>query len=314
MAWIPGGEFTMGSDAVEARPDERPAHRVRVGGFWMDTHEVTNDQFAEFVRATGHRTVAERPVEWESIRSQVPPGPPRPSEAEPQPGSLVFAPTEGAVPLDDASRWWTWTRGADWKHPEGPGSSLEGRGAHPVVHVAFEDAEAYARWAGKRLPTEAEWEFAARGGLDGRTFVWGDAPLDPSRCNVWQGDFPWRNTMADGFARTSPVGSYAANGFGLFDMAGNVWEWCSDRFDANEYARRAAAIGPGGVAVDPHGPARADDPRNPLAPESRAQRGGSYLCNPSYCSSYRPSARMGCAPDTGLSHVGFRCVKDAPGP
>lgn len=278
MALIPAGDFEMGSEGPDARANERPVRRVRTHAFLIDRTEVTNAQFAEFVKATGYLTVAERPINWESIRSQVPPGTPRPPQEMLQPGALVFTPPDTPVPIDDPSGWWSWTPGACWRHPEGPASDISARMDHPVVQIAFDDAIAYASWAGKRLPTEAEWERAARGGLEGMRFVWGDAPIDATRCNVWQGDFPCRNTGEDGFLRTAPVGSYAPNGFGLHDMAGNVWEWCSDEF----------------------------------APGERAHRGGSYLCNPSYCSSYRPSARMGCTPDTALGHLGFRCVKDIP--
>lgn len=204
MALIPAGEFLMGSDAPDARPSERPARRVRVNAFLIDRTEVTNAQFAEFVRATGYLTVAERPIDWERMRTQVPPGTPRPSDEMLQPGSLVFTPPDLRVPLDDPSAWWTWTRGASWRNPEGPGSDIAGRMDHPVVHVAYDDAVAYAAWAGKRLPTELEWERAARGGLDGRRFVWGDEPIDATRCNVWQGEFPHRNTAEDGFTRTAP--------------------------------------------------------------------------------------------------------------
>ena len=312
MVWIPSGEFTMGSDAPDARPDERPAHRVRMKGFWIDRHEVTNDEFAAFVAATKYVTVAERPVDWEILKQQVPPGTPKPPDDMLQPGSLVFTPTTEAVPTDDASQWWRWVSGADWRHPEGPGSSIEGKGNHPVVQVAFEDAQAYAAWAGKRLPTEAEWEYAARGGLDGAPFVWGNEPLDATRCNVWQGEFPYRNTREDGFVLTAPVGSYAPNGYGLVDMAGNVWEWCSDQYAPGEYAERVRASGGTGVVTCPSGPGTTRDPRNPYSSESRVHRGGSFLCNPSYCSSYRPSARMACTADSSLQHLGFRCVKDAP--
>ena len=310
MAWIPGGEFSMGSTDPLARPDESPVHRVRVSGFWMDRTEVTNAEFRRFVDATGYRTVAERPVDWEELRKQVPPGTPRPADEMLQPGSLVFTPPVGPVPVDDPSAWWTWTTGACWKHPEGPGSSIEGRELHPVVHVSWDDAVAYCAWAGKRLPTEAEWECAARGELDSKQNVWGDAPIDPTRCNTWQGRFPDQNTLADGFARTAPVGSFAPNCFGLYDMAGNVWEWCSDRYRPDAYVQRAGA----GIAIDPQGPDQSADPRNPDAPVSRVHRGGSFLCNDSYCSSYRPAARMAAPPDTGLAHMGFRCVADANAP
>ncbi|MFM9143896.1 MAG: SUMF1/EgtB/PvdO family nonheme iron enzyme, partial [Phycisphaerales bacterium] len=308
MAWIPGGEFSMGSTDPLARPDEQPVHRVRVAPFWMDETEVTNAQFAAFVAATGYRTVAERPIDWEELKKQVPPGTPKPDDAMLQPGSLVFTPPTSPVALGDASAWWRWLPGACWKHPDGPGSSIAGRERMPVVHVSFEDAQAYAAWAGKRLPTEAEWEFAARGGLDGKSFAWGAEPLDATRCNIWQGHFPDTNTAADGFAGAAPVGSFPANGYGLFDMAGNVWEWCSDRYRPDTYAQRAA----GAPVANPTGPMQSLDPRNPHAPESRVHRGGSFLCNDSYCASYRPAARMATPPHTALQHLGFRCVKDAP--
>lgn len=314
MVWIPGGTFRMGSTDPLARPDEAPVHTVRVDGFWMDAHEVTNAQFAEFIDATGYVTVAERPVDWDEIKKQMPEGTPKPPDEMLRPGALVFTPPDTPVDLRLFGLWWTWTIGADWRQPEGLGSSIRERMDHPVVHVAWEDAVAYCQWVGKRLPTEAEWEFAARGGLDGAANVWGDEPLDAARCNIWQGRFPVTNTAADGFARTAPVGSFPANGHGLHDMAGNVWEWCDDRFDVALYAARSEHAGSGGVVENPRGPAVARDPRNPLAQDSRVQRGGSFLCNDSYCASYRPSARMGCAPDTGMSHVGFRCVSDAPPP
>lgn len=309
MVWIPGGEFIMGSDDPLARPDEQPRHRVRVDGFWMDATPVTNAQYAAFVEATGYRTVAERPIDWEEIRTQLPPGTPKPDDSVLQPGSLVFTPPSEPVGTQDARAWWSWTPGASWRHPRGPGSDLSGLEDHPVVHIAHEDAVAYATWAGKRLPTEAEWEFAARGGLDQKVNTWGDEPVDPRRANIWQGRFPDRNTLEDGFAGTSPVRAFPPNAFGLYDMAGNVWEWCSDLYRPDTYARRVLAAG--GVAVvvaNPTGPSRSLDLRNPHAPQSRVHRGGSFLCNDAYCAGYRPSARMSCPPDTGMAHLGFRCV------
>ena len=310
MVWIPGGEFAMGSTDPLARDDEQPVHRVRVRGFWMDATEVTNAQFRAFVQATGYRTVAERPIDWEELRTQVPEGTPKPPPEKLLPGSLVFAPPANAVALDDVAQWWSWTTGADWQHPTGPGSSIEGKDDLPVVHVAHEDAVAYCAWARKRLPTEAEWEFAARGGIADAVNTWGNEPIGPSRANTWQGHFPDVNTMADGFAGVAPVQSFPANGYGLYDMAGNVWEWCSDRYRPDAYALDVAAAGPDGVTIDPQGPAASMDPRNPYAPDSRVHRGGSFLCNDSYCASYRVAARMSCAPDTGMSHVGFRCVRE----
>lgn len=308
MIWIPGGAFVMGGVGPEARRDELPRHRVRVDGFFVGEHEVTNADFERFVDATGYRTIAERAVDWEALREQVPPGTPRPSDALLQPGSLVFTPPNRLVPLDDVSQWWTWTNGADWRHPEGPHSSIVGRMNHPVVHVAWDDAVAYCDWIGGRLPTEAEWEFAARGGIGGKPFIWGDAPIDATRANVWNGRFPDRNDATDGHARTAPVGSYPGNGYGVHDMAGNVWEWCGDLYRPDEYRRRAGSSPLETVLENPTGPKEGVDPRNPHAAVSRVQRGGSFLCHPSYCSSYRPSARMATTPDSAASHVGFRVV------
>jgi sulfatase modifying factor 1 len=303
MRWVPPGEFLMGSD-VGPR-NEGPAHRVRLAGFWIDAHEVTNAEFRRFVEATGYVTTAERAPDWEVLKRQLPPGTPRPSDEVLVPGSLVFTPPDGPVPLDDPRGWWRWVPGACWKHPEGPGSSIAGREDHPVVQVSWDDAAAYARWAGKRLPTEAEWEYAARGGRGGERFAWGNqAPGDagPFPANIWQGEFPHRNTARDGFARTAPVGSFDPNGYGLFDMAGNVWEWCADWYAADAYAGAEAV-----VSVNPGGPPVSRDPAEPYAAK-RVTRGGSFLCHASYCESYRPAARRGTAPDTGMSHVGFRCA------
>jgi len=307
MAWIPAGDFTMGTSSDTAWPDEKPAHTVHVDGFWIDRTEVTNAEFLRFADATGYVTTAEKAPDMDDIVAQLPRGAPRPRAEDLVPGSLVFVATKGPVALGDASQWWRWTPGASFRHPEGPESTIAGREDHPVVHVSWFDAVAYATWAKKRLPTEAEWERAARGGLDAKTYVWGDAkPSDTAiYANVWQGDFPWRNTAKDGFAGTAPVRSFAPNGYGLHDMAGNVWEWCSDWYQKDLYRGRA-----GTVVTNPRGPDKSTDPSRPEMP-LRVQRGGSFLCSDDFCTRYRPSARQGGAPDTGMSHVGFRCAADA---
>lgn len=311
MVWVPAGSFRMGSDNPRwARPDEQPPHTVRVSGFWMDRTEVTVAQFREFVEATGYLTTAEIPPDWEELKKQVPPGTPKPDDSVLVAASLVFTPPSEPVSLMNVARWWSWVPGADWLHPEGPDSDVSGREDHPVVHVSWDDAVAYAAWAGKRLPTEAEWEWAARGGLDDPLYPWGDAPINGSepalRANTFSGTFPHDNTLVDGFERTAPVGSFPANGYGLVDMGGNVWEWCADRYRHDTYAQDDA---PAGVQ-DPRGPTDSLDPAEPLVPK-RVQRGGSYLCNDSYCSGFRVSARMKSSADTGLGHSGFRCVKSA---
>jgi len=312
MVWIPGGEFEMGAldDDTHARPDERPRHRVRVDGFFMDATEVTNRQFAKFVEATGYRTTAERRVEWEQIKKDLPEGTEKPPDDAFDPGALVFTPEQSSGDLR-RNDWWSWRKAADWRHPRGPGSSIEGMEDHPVVDMSWDDAQAYAKWAGKRLPTEAEWEYAARGGVPGKLQPWGDEPPAEGRpkANTWDGVFPGSNTKRDGFEFTSPVRSYPPNRFGLHDMAGNVWEWCSDWYRFDTYAMRADKA----PIVNPQGPADSYDPDEPHAAK-RVQRGGSFLCSVSYCSSYRSSARMKTTPDTGLSHTGFRCARSLPAP
>jgi formylglycine-generating enzyme required for sulfatase activity len=300
MAWIPGGTFLMGSD--DFYPEERPVHRVAVDGFWMDDHPVTNAEFRRFLKATGYRTVAERA-----------PDPSDYPDADPAlliPGSLVFRPPPHRVGLHDHRAWWAYVPGACWKHPEGPASTIGGRERHPVVQIAYEDAEAYAAWAGKALPTEAEWEFAARGGLEGAAFVWGDefTPRGRMLANTWQGEFPWQNLKTDGYEGTSPIGAFPANGYGLYDMAGNVWEWTSDFFTPRhpDEAVKACCI-----------------PRNPRVASAeqsyavgqvgahiarKVLKGGSHLCAPNYCLRYRPAARQGESIDSSTSHIGFRCV------
>jgi formylglycine-generating enzyme len=293
MRRIEGGTFAMGSD--EFYPEERPVHRVTVDGFWIDEHSVTAADYRRFVRETGYTTVAERPLDAADY-----------PDADPEllvPGSLVFRKTSGPVELNDVRNWWEYVPGAYWKKPAGPGSTINGRDRHPVVQVAYEDAEAYATWAGKSLPTEAEWEYAARGGLDGARFAWGEdeVPNGSRMANTWQGEFPWRNSKDDGFEGTSPVGSFEPNGYGLLDMCGNVWEWTSDFFRMqhdDEVERPCCA------------------PRNPRvsAPQSdepiprRVIKGGSHLCAPNYCLRYRPAARQGETVDTSTGHIGFRCV------
>jgi formylglycine-generating enzyme len=309
MVLIPGGEFTMGTDRQIGWADEKPAHRVRVEPFWIDETDVTNAQFRAFVDATAYVTTAEKPVDVAEILRQSPPGTPAPPPEKLVPGSLVFHPTDGPVKdLRDFSQWWCWTPGANWRHPEGPASSIEGRENHPVVHVSWDDAVAYAKWASKRLPTEAEWEFAARGSLDNQPYVWGDdAPSDTNiHANIWQGEFPTKNTAQDGYVGTSPVRAFEPNGYGLYDMSGNVWQWCSDWYQVDLYRQRATQ----NVTLNPQGPEKSFDPRQPYSP-LRVQKGGSFLCNDSYCSRYRPSARHGCSPDTGMSHIGFRCARTA---
>lgn len=305
MVKIPAGDYYMGAADKEGRPDEYPQHPVHVDGFYMDATEVTNAQFKAFVKATGYVTTAERAPDWEELKKQLPPGTPKPADSLLVAASLVFTPPAHPVALNNASQWWQWVMGANWKHPEGPGSNINGKENYPVVQVSWDDAMAYAKWAGKRLPTEAEWEWAARAGLTGEPFTWGSEAVENGqpKANIWQGHFPDHNTVADGFARIAPVHSFAANAYGLYDMAGNVWEWCSDWYRPDYYAQAAAKR-----LVNPKGPATSYDPDEPTVPK-RVVRGGSFLCHASYCASYRVSARMKTSPDTGLEHTGFRCVK-----
>jgi formylglycine-generating enzyme len=301
MAWIPGGSFLMGSE--DFYPEERPVHRVSVDGFWMDEHQVTVAEFRRFVKATGHVTVAERPLD--------PADYPDADPALLHPGSLVFQRTRGPVNLDDYRNWWAYVPGASWRHPEGPGSNLNGRDRHPVVHVAWDDARAYAEWAGKQLPTEAEWEFAARGGLEGTTYTWGDEfkPRGRMMANTWQGEFPWQNLEEDGFVGTSPVKSFPPNGYGLYDMAGNVWEWTTDYYTPRHPDDMAdSCCGP------PHNPrvTSPDQSYNIGQPGEQFARhvvkGGSHLCAPNYCLRYRPAARQAQSIETSMAHLGFRCI------
>lgn len=302
MAWIEGGAFSMGSD--RHYPEEAPARRVRVGGFFIDRFAVTNSDFERFVAATGHITFAERRLDPADY-----PG------AEPEalaPGSAVFTPPRHRVSNANAYQWWSHVIGANWRHPRGPASTIRKLMNHPVVHIALEDAEAYAIWAGKSLPTEAEWEFAARGGLDDAEFAWGDefTPDGRHMANTWQGEFPRHNTCSDGFAWTSPVGSFPANGYGLHDMIGNVWEWTQDWYGPHTMPQRSCCTdnNPRGGAIesslDPTMPA-------PLRKSRKVTKGGSFLCAPSYCRRYRPAARLAQPIDTSTCHVGFRCVSRA---
>lgn len=311
MTWLTSGDFTMGSDGDEAFGNERPAHRVHVDGFYIDTHEVTNEEFAAFVKATGYVTTAEKTPSMEDVMAQLPPGTPPPPKEVLVPGSLVFIPPAKDKKDIEALEWWAYVPGADWRHPEGPGSSIEGKEKHPVVQISYFDAEAYAKWAGKRLPTEAEWEYAARGGLEKKRFIWGDERPGDGKvfANIWQGDFPVKNTAADGYERTAPVGSFPPNGFGLYDMAGNVWEWTQDWYRPDTFATDAKDA----LAKNPKGPSSPFDPEEPYA-KKRVIKGGSFLCHESYCESYRPSARRGESTDTGACHLGFRCVKDGSAP
>jgi sulfatase modifying factor 1 len=305
MVWIPGGTFSMGADNAQAMPDEYPKHTVTVSGFWMDRTEVTNAQFAAFVNATGYRTTAERKPDWEELKQQLPPGTAKPDASLLVAASLVFSPPDHPVPLNDYSQWWAWKKGACWQHPHGPGSTWKGKENYPVVHISWYDARAYCKWAHKQLPTEAEWEFAARGGLKNNIYPWGNQPVTNGQAkgNFWEGHFPDKNTAGDHYYYTAPVASFAPNGYGLYDMAGNVWEWCADYYNDKYYS---ATDKPGGVA-NPRGPASSYDPDEPYA-KKRVVRGGSFLCNESYCTGYRVSRRMKSTEDSGMEHVGFRCV------
>ena len=329
MVWVEGGTFQMGADNAQASEDEYPKHGVTVDGFWMDKTEVTNAQFAAFVAATGYVTTAEKKPDWEELKKQLPPGTPRPDESLLVPAALVFAPPDHPVSLNDYSQWWAWKSGASWRHPEGMGSDLKGKERYPVVQVSWYDAAAYCKWAGKRLPTEAEWEYAARGGLAGAVYPWGNEQVGRGKGNFWEGHFPDRNTAGgdggaggsgtgdggaggsgagagagDHFYGAAPVGSFQPNGYGLFDMAGNVWEWCADYYNNTYYSTVSR---PGGIR-NPHGPGTSADPDEPYAVK-RVIRGGSFLCNESYCTGYRVSRRMKSTEDSGMEHVGFRCVR-----
>ncbi|WP_413586830.1 formylglycine-generating enzyme family protein [Bdellovibrio sp. HCB274] len=298
MVWIPGGEFVMG-DKDPSFPDAHPVHKVRVSGFWMDKYVVTNADFARFVKATGYKTVAERPLDPKEF-----PGYTKEMLA---PGSIIFTPPPSHVPLNDHRKWWAWSVGASWQHPQGPQSDIKNKANYPVVQIAYEDAEAYAKWVGKRLPSEAEWEFAARGGLEEKLFPWGDELKPDGRfmANTWQGSFPEENTAEDGFEDLAPVGKFPANGYGLYDMAGNVWQWVSDWYHPTYYHE----ISQGGVSENPRGPEASFDPAEPKV-KKKVQRGGSFLCTDQYCSRYRTGTRGKGDITSGAPHVGFRLVQD----
>ena len=303
MVLIKGGSYKMGGDNKQAGDDEYPKHKVTVDGFWMDATEVTNAQFKAFVKATGYVTTAEKKPDWEEMKKQLPPGTAKPDESLFVPAGLVFTPPDHSVDLRDYGQWWSWQNGANWQHPQGPKSNIIGKDNYPVVQISWYDANAYCKWAGKRLPTEAEWEWAARGGLENNIYPWGNEGIDQGKvkANTWQGSFPEKNTMRDPFYNASPVKSFSPNGYSLYDMAGNVWEWCSDYYK-NDYYKSSPE-------KNPKGPSDSYDPDEPYA-KKRVIRGGSFLCNDSYCSGYRVARRMKSTEDTGLEHVGFRAVKD----
>jgi formylglycine-generating enzyme len=307
MVWIPAGVFMMGADNKQGRRDEYPKHSVKLNGFYMDVTEVTNQQFEAFVKATNYITTAEKDVDWEVLKKQLAPGTEKPDAEMLKAASLVFVPTENAVNLQDYSQWWRWTHGANWRHPKGPDSDIVGKENFPVVHISWDDAQAYCKWAGKRLPTEAEWEFAARGELKNNVYTWGNQSIDSGKikCNYWQGNFPSANQNTDGFYNAATVKSFAPNGYGLYDMAGNVWEWCADLYNHNYYE----SFKKNTTAINPLGPKKSYDPDEPLVPK-RVMRGGSFLCNESYCSGYRVAARMKSSADSGMEHLGFRCVSN----
>lgn len=311
MVWVPPGEFMMGSTYQLAKPNEKPAHKVRVDGFWIDQTDVTNAQFAEFIKATGYVTTAERQPDWETLRVQLPEGTPKPSEDQLIPGSMVFVGTDHAVSLEDVTKWWRFIPSANWRQPQGPNSNIAGKENHPVVQVSYEDALAYAKWAGKRLPTEAEWEYAARGGVEQAKFIWGEEfkPQGQRMANTFPGKrFPIVDPDNKNMIGTTPVKTYPPNKYGLYDMAGNVWQWVADWYRADAFMLATKDS----ITNNPTGPTDCYDPSDPYSPvdaPKRVIRGGSFLCDENYCMSYRPSARRGADPFTSMSHIGFRLVK-----
>ena len=306
MKLIPSGSFVMGGRSDQAYEDEFPTHEVKISAFYMDETEVTNAEFSAFVEATGYITTAERDIDWEEMKKEVPPDTMKPPDSLLKAGSLVFTPTNRPINLRDYSQWWSWIIGANWQYPEGSHSTVENRMDHPVVHIAWEDAQAYADWAGKRLPTEAEWEWAASGGIENVKFPWGNQPIEEAhdKANFWQGLFPFQNHEQDGYFGSAPVRSFPPNGYGLYDMAGNVWEWCQDKYRSDGYTQDEQK----GIVSNPSGPPDSFDPAEPYI-EKYVIRGGSFLCNDSYCSGYRVARRMKSSKDSGFNHTGFRCVK-----
>ena len=303
MVYIPAGTFLMGASDREGHPDEYPQHTVKIAAFWMDKTEVSNASFSKFVKATGYITTAERKPNWEELKLQLPEGTPKPPDSVLIAASLVFSAPKKVDNLNDASQCWVWKKGANWRHPDGPKSNLNGKDNYPVVHISWDDAQAYCKWAGKRLPTEAEWEYASRGDLKNSIYPWGNEDIEKGKpkANTWQGNFPIRNTNWDAYPQLAPVRSFTANGYGLYDMAGNVWEWCSDWYSSDFYEKQKEAT------ENLLGPADSYDPMEPSVPK-KVVRGGSFMCNASYCKGYRVSSRMKTSKDTSLGHTGFRCV------
>lgn len=311
MVWIPGGEFTMGWTGQFSRADEKPLHQVKLDGYWISRTPVTNAEFKKFVDATGYVTTAEKKPEMAEIMKTLPPGSRPPPESMLVAASLVFTPPNHPVSLDNPLVWWQWKEGANWKKPKGPGSGISRVMDHPVVHVSWFDAQAYAEWKQMSLPSEAQFEFAARGGHEQWQNTWGDEPVSEGqpKINIWEGQFPGRNTKKDGYVTTSPVTAFEPNDYGLYDMAGNVWEWTADWYHVDAYRMNART----GTVENPKGPLVSYDPQEPHMPK-KVTRGGSFLCNDAYCSGYRPAARMKTSPDTSLNHTGFRVVKNMPVP
>ena len=304
MIKIPAGIFMMGGDNKQAKIDELPKHKVHIDSFWLDTTQVTNKKFRSFVKGPNYVTEAEKKPDWNELKKQLPAGTPKPDDSKLVAASLVFTPPDHAVALNDYGQWWTWLPGANWQHPRGPNSNLDQLDEHPVVHVSWNDANAFCKWAGKRLPTEAEWEWAARGGLENKPYPWGDEPIDSGavKANTWQGEFPNKNTLRDKYYYTSPVKTFLPNGYGLYDMSGNVWEWVNDWYHYNYYTLVAQE-----TSFNPQGPTTSYDPDEPYATK-KVLRGGSFLCNETYCTGYRVSARMKSTADTSMERIGFRCA------